>query len=74
MTVTMPIFTKLTLTILVFVKDVYIEFYKKPKNGLVADTSSPTDKCGHHVRRSAFYFVKKVQKLFLLILKQQFQK
>jgi hypothetical protein len=71
MNVTMPIFTKLTLTTLMFVKDVYIEFYKNPKNGLVAEPSSPTDKCGLHIRRSAFYFVKKVQKLFWLI---QFQK
>jgi len=54
----MPIFTKLTLTILVFVKDVYIEFYNNPKIGLIADTSSPTDKCGLHIRSSVFYFVK----------------
>ena len=67
MTVTMPIVTKLTLTIHVFVKDIYNEFYKNLKNGLVADTSSPTDKFGLHVRGSAFYFVNKVQKLFLLI-------
>lgn len=74
MTVTMPIATKLTLTILVFVKDIYIEFYKNLKNGFVTDTSSPTEKCGLHIRHSAFYFVKKIQKLFLLILKQQFHK
>jgi hypothetical protein len=58
MNVTMPIFTKLTPTLLVFVKDVYIEMYENPKNGLVTDISSPTDKCNLHIRRSAFYFVK----------------
>jgi len=49
MNVTMPIFTKLTPTLLVFVKDVYIEMHKNPKNGLVTDISSPTDKCNLHI-------------------------